>query len=116
MPTFQSRPGRWVRYNATPGAHARRSAARTAAAIAGPSPAYPPSAPLHGDWVGGCIHGHTVIVRLMQDSRHRCDQWAAEIDGTVVAEAIGLTALLDMLRGRYPRRASLREMATMQTE
>ena len=52
MHTSQSARSRWTRYNARPGAHARRKAAREAASIAGPAPAYPPDAPVHGDWLG----------------------------------------------------------------
>lgn len=110
MRTSQSR---WARYNATPGAHRRRQAKREAACIAGPAPAYPDRAPLHGDWIGGCVNGKTVIVRLMRDSGHRCDQWAAEIDGEVVADAAGLTALWQTLHKRWPRALSLRAIAGM---
>ena len=81
MPTLQSR---WARYNRTPGAHAMRKMSREAASIAGPCPDYPPTAPVHGDWLGGCINGQTVIFRLMRGRGHRCDQWAAEADGEVV--------------------------------
>jgi hypothetical protein len=84
-----------------------------AARIAGPAPAYPPMAPIHGDWLGGCINGHTVIIRLMRDPKHRSDQWAAEINGEVVADAAGLTALWQILRERFPRALSKREMATL---
>ena len=115
MHTLQSRRNRWARYNATPGAHQRRSAAREAASIAGPSPEYPATAPLHGDWLGACVSGHSVIVRLMRDPRHRSDQWAAEIDGVVVADAAGLTVLFDLLRQRFGRAASKRMLTTMQT-
>ena len=109
MATLQSR---WARYNATPGAHRRRKLAREAASIAGPSPIYPPTAPVHGDWLGGQINGHTVIMRLMRAPAHRTDQWAAEIDGAAVADAAGLTRLLDLLRSRLPRAMSLRALAT----
>ncbi len=105
---------RWTRYNATPGAHRRRKAARDAARIAGPAPAYPPTAPVHGDWIGGRINGHTVIIRLMRDSGHRCDQWAAEIDGQVVADAAGLTALWSILHKRWPKELSRRALASLQ--
>ena len=114
MPTLQSPHGRWSRYNARPGAHARRQAAREAASIAGPSPAYPPDAPLHGDWLGGTVNGCTVIMRLMRDPRHRSDQWAAEIDGQPVADAAGLTALWALLHNRWPRQLSRRAMAVME--
>ena len=114
MHTFQSQQGRWARYNATPGAHKRRSAAREAASIAGPAPAYPPEAPLHGDWIGGRINGRTVIARLMRDPSHRSDQWAAEIDGAVVADAAGLVALCELLRARWPKQMSRRTMATLE--
>ena len=114
MHTFKSTQARWRRYNATPGAHARRSAARDAARIAGPAPAYPPDAPLHGDWRGGTVNGCTVIMRLMRDPRHRSDQWAAEIDGQPVADAAGLTALWALLHKRWPRQASRRTMATLE--
>jgi hypothetical protein len=110
MHTFQSRRSAWSRYNATPGNHARRKAALEAASIAGPAPAYPPTAPMHGDWLGGCINGQTVIVRLMRDHKHRSDQWAAEIDGEVVAQAAGLTALWGLLHKRWPRAMSRRAM------
>ncbi len=114
MHTFKSPHGRWRRYNATPGAHARRQAAREAASIAGPAPSYPPDAPLHGDWIGGRINGKTVILRLMRDPGHRSDQWAAELDGAVVAEAAGLTRLWGLLRARWPRQMSRRSMAGME--
>lgn len=112
MPTLQSH--RWRRYNATPGAHQRRQRAREAASIAGPAPAYPPAAPLHGDWLGGTINGHTVIIRLMRDPSHRSDQWAAEVDGVTVANAAGLTRLWGLLHPRWGKAPSKRAMATMQ--
>jgi hypothetical protein len=114
MPTFQSSHGRWSRYNATPGAHKRRKAKREAASIAGPAPAYPPDAPLHGDWIGGTVNGKTVILRLMRDPGHRSDQWAAEIDGTPVADAAGLTSLWALLHKRWPRAMSRRTLATVE--
>jgi hypothetical protein len=113
MPTLQT-PHRWRRYNATPGTHKRRQRAREAASIAGPAPAYPPMAPLHGDWLGGQINGHTVIIRLMRDPHHRSDQWAAEVDGQTVADAAGLTALWALLHSRWPKAPSKRTLATMQ--
>ncbi len=113
MPTLQSR-NRWQKLNATPGWHRRRQRAREAASIAGPAPTYPPMAPVHGDWLGGCINGHTVIMRLMRDPQHRCDQWAAEVDGRTVADAAGLTRLHDLLRAEFPRSLSLRALATLQ--
>lgn len=112
MSTFQSR-NRWRRYNASPGAHQRRKRAREAASIAGPAPVYPPTAPLHGDWLGGCINGHVVIMRLMRDPNHRSDQWAGEIDGVTVTDAAGLTRLWALLHPRWPKSASLRALATM---
>lgn len=116
MATFQSRrASRWAKYNSNPENFARRRAAWDAARIAGPAPAYPPDAPLHGDWIGGCINGHTVIVRLVRGPRHRCDQWAAEIDGEVVAKAAGLSALWEILHKRWPKAMSLRALATLQT-
>jgi hypothetical protein len=111
MRTFQSRQSRWGRYN-NPANFARRNAARDAARIAGPAPAYPELAPVHGDWLGGRINGHTVIARLMRDQHHRSDQWAAEIDGETVANAAGLTALWDLLHRRWPKAMSKRAMAT----
>ena len=111
MATLQSR---WSRYNATPGAHRRRQRAREAASIAGPSPLHPPTAPVHGDWLGGRINGHTIIMRLMRDPAHRTDQWAAEIDGVAVADAAGLARLFDLLRSRLPKAGCLRATATMQ--
>lgn len=114
MRTLQTPHSRWARYNADPANFARRAAARDAARIAGPAPAYPPTAPVCGDWLGGRINGHTVIIRLMRDSRHRSDQWAAEIDGETVAEAAGLTALWQILHKRWPRALSRRELATLE--
>lgn len=111
MHTLQSR---WQRYNATPGAYARRSAAREAASIAGPAPAYPAMAPVHGEWLGGRINGHTVIMRLIRNPHHRSDQFSAEIDGEVVADAAGLTRLHDLLRAGWPKAPSLRSLAGMQ--
>jgi hypothetical protein len=113
MHTLQSPRARWSRANA-PEAIRRRSAAREAASIAGPAPAYPPTAPLHGEWLGGCINGHTVILRLMRDSRHRSDQWAAELDGEVIADAAGLTRLWQLLHPRFPKAQSRRAMAVEQ--
>lgn len=113
MHTLQT-PNRWRRYNATPGAHQLRQRAREAASIAGPAPAYPPTAPLHGDWLGGRINGQTIIIRLMRDPQHRSDQWAAEIDGDTVADAAGLTRLHDLLRERWPKAPSKRALAGMQ--
>lgn len=113
MPTLQSRHARLTRAN-TPAAIRRRSATREAASIAGPAPAYPPTAPLHGDWLGGRINGHTVIVRLSRDARHRSDQWAAEVDGEVIADAAGLTRLWQLLHPRWPKAQSRRAMATEQ--
>lgn len=71
-------------------------------------------APLHGDWLGGCINGQVVIFRLMRDPSHRSDQWAAEAGGEVVAAAAGLTDLADMLRKRFARAPSKRVLSTMQ--
>lgn len=71
-------------------------------------------APLHGDWLGGCINGHTVIIRLMRDPAHRSDQWAAEIDGATIADAAGLTRLHDLLRAQWPRAHSRRSLAQVQ--
>lgn len=113
MHTLQT-PSRWRSYNATPGAHARRRAAREAASIAGPAPAYPPTAPLHGDWLGGCINDHTVIIRLMRDPAHRSDQWAAEVDGVAVVDAAGLTRLHDLLRSQWPSAQSKRTLCAVQ--
>ncbi len=70
-------------------------------------------APIHGDWLGGCINGHTVIMRLMRDPQHRSDQWAAEIDGQTVADAAGLTRLHDLLRSKWPKALSLRALASV---
>ena len=78
------------------------------------APAYPPTAPIHGDWLGGCINGHVVILRLMRDTKHRSDQWAAEIDGEVVADAAGLTTLWRVLHKRWPRAMSRRTLATLE--
>lgn len=115
MATFQSRrTSRWAKYNANPQNFRRRAESRDAARIAGPAPAYPPDAPLHGDWLGGRINGHTVIMRLMRDPQHRCDQWAAEVDGDVVAYAAGLTALWKALHRRWPKAMSRRTLATLQ--
>ena len=111
MRTLQSR---WQRYNATPGAHQRRQRAREAASIAGPAPAYPAMAPVHGEWLGGRINGCTVIMRLMRDPHHRSDQWAAEIDGEALADAAGLTRLLDLLRVQWPKAPSQRMLAGLQ--
>jgi hypothetical protein len=71
-------------------------------------------APLHGDWLAGCVNGQTVVMRMMRDPHHRSDQWAAEIDGQTVADAAGLTDLLDLLRARLPRAPSKRRLASLQ--
>ena len=118
MPTLKSRrgiaPGRWDRYNTTPGSHARRKAARLAASIAGPAPCYPATAPTAGEWWGGCINGQTVIASLIRDPGHRCDQWRVEIDGVIVAQAMGLVDLCVLLRGRFGRAPSRRMLAGLQ--
>lgn len=114
MRTFQSPTGRWTRYNSDPANHARRRATLDSARIAGPAPAYPPDAPIHGDWLGGRINGHTVIIRLMRHPAHRSDQWAAEIDGETVADAAGMTVLWQILHGRFPRALSRREIGSLQ--
>ena len=111
MPTLQSRR-RTQRLN-TPQARAKRRATLDAKRIAGPAPIYPAAAPIHGDWLGGQINGHAVIMRMMRHPRHRSDQWAAEIDGETVADSAGLTALLDLLRQRFPRAPSLKQLASM---
>lgn len=112
MPTLQSRRRRTARLNC-PQARSKRRATLDAKRIAGPAPVYPATAPVHGDWLGWQVNGHTVIVRMMRHPRHRSDQWAAEIDGEAVADAIGLTALLDLLRQRFPKAPSLRQLASM---
>lgn len=71
-------------------------------------------APIHGDWLGGCINGHTVIMRLMRDPQHRSDQWAAEIDGEAVADAAGLTRLHDLLRAEWFSAPSKRTLSSQQ--
>ena len=71
-------------------------------------------APVHGDWLGGCINGHTVIIRLMRDPAHRSDQWAAEIDGATAADAAGLTRLHDLLRAQWPKAHSKQSIAQIQ--
>ncbi len=115
MPTLKSRrhsaPGRWDRYNATPGSHARRKAAREAASIAGPAPCYPATAPITGDWFGGRINGQTVIAALIRDPGHRCDQRRVEIDGVIVAGAMGLVDLCALLRGKFGKAPSRRLLA-----
>jgi hypothetical protein len=113
MHTLQSRRRTWARANA-PAALVRRQRKREAASIAGPAPSYPPLAPVYGSWLGGCINGHTVIMRLCREPGHRSDQWAAEIDGEVIADAAGLTRLHDLLRERWPKAPSRRTLATEQ--
>ncbi len=117
MATLKSRrgiaPGRWDRYNTTPGSHARRKAAREAASIAGPAPCYPATAPLTGDWFGGRINGQTVIAALIRDPGHRCDQWRVEIDGVIVAHSMGLVDLCVLLRGKFGKAPSRRMLATI---
>ena len=116
MPTLKSRGpsaprGRWDRYNAAPGNHARRKAAREAASIASPTPCYPATAPLTGDWWGGRINGQTVVAHLTRDPGHRCDQWRVEIDGAIVAGSMGLVDLCALLRGRFGKAPSRRLLA-----
>ena len=53
-----------------------------------------------------------MIFRLMRGRGHRCDQWAAEADGEVVAQAAGITELHDILRARWHKAPSLRMLAT----
>ena len=71
-------------------------------------------APLHGDWLAGCVNGQTVIMRLMRDPHHRSDQWAAEIGGRTVSDAAGLVRLLDLLRQQFAPAPSKRALATLQ--
>jgi hypothetical protein len=114
MRTLKSRRHAWAAYNADPEAQERRQAKRIAAIAAAPAPVYPDLAPLTGDWIGGRINGQTVIVQLQREHWHRCDQWAALIDGKVVSAAAGLTLLWALLKSRWGRAPSLRAMATMQ--
>lgn len=118
MTTLQSRKGSWARHNCTPGAFARRKAAREAASRAGPSPEYPatlrPGA--HTDeWVEVRLNGCTVRIQLgAPGGKGRSDQRSAWVDGELLASAIGLTALFDMVRGLLPSAPSLRALASIQ--
>jgi hypothetical protein len=116
MATFQSRIGRWSRFNNNPEAVRRRSTAREEAIAALPAPAYPPDVPLQGDWVGGRVNGHTVIFDLARLPWHRSDQWAAACDGEAVHEGAGLVLLLELLRKRFGKAPSRRELAGMLDE
>lgn len=82
--------------------------------MAAPAPIYPADAPLTGDWLGGRINGHTVIMELVRLPGHRSDQWAAWIDGVQVTDAAGLTELWRAVKRRWPRAPSLQSLATMQ--
>ena len=113
MRTLGSTRRRWAGAN-TPAAIQKRQRAREAASIAGPTPLYPSSAPLHGDWLGGCVNGHTVVLRLMRDAHHRTDQWAAELDGETVAHAAGLTRLWALLCERFPKALPKSALCSMQ--
>jgi hypothetical protein len=113
MRTFQSPRNRWADYNARPGSFRRRQAAREAASMAGPCPVYPADAPLTGDWLGGRINGHTVIMALVRLPSHRCYQWCAWIDGELVADAAGLTRLWALLKDRWHGAPSLEALASM---
>jgi hypothetical protein len=55
-----------------------------------------------------------VVLRLARDRGHRSDQWAAEIDGQVVADAAGLVTLCQLLRAMMPKATSKRTVAGMQ--
>jgi hypothetical protein len=113
MATLKSPHRRWARYNATPGSFRRRQAKREAASMAAPAPPYPADAPLTGDWLGGRINGHAVIMDLARMPSHRCDQWAAWIDGEQVTDAAGLTRLWALIKDRWPSAMPLRALATM---
>jgi len=114
MRTFQSLGNRWAGYNGRPGSFKRRQAKREAASMAAPCPIYPADAPLTGDWLGGRINGHTIIMDLVRLPGHRSDQWAAWIDGQPVTDAAGLTELWRAVKQRWPRAPSLQALATMQ--
>ena len=113
MRTLQSSGNRWAGYNSRPGSFRRRQAKREAASMAAPCPIYPADAPLDGEWLGGRINGCTVIMQMMRMRGHRCDQWAAWIDGTLVTDASGLTELWRAIKRRWPRAPSLQALATM---
>jgi hypothetical protein len=81
--------------------------------MAAPAPVYPATAPLTGDWIGGCVNGVTVIMDLARMPTHRCDQWAAWIDGEQVTDAAGLTRLWVLLKERWPSAPSLETLASM---
>lgn len=81
--------------------------------MARPAPCYPALAPITGDWWGGCINGQTVIAYLTRDHGHRCDQWRVEIDGVIVAHAMGLVDLCAMLRGKFGKMPSRRLLASI---
>jgi hypothetical protein len=51
---------------------------------------------------------------MSRDAGHRCDQWAAEIDGEVIAEAAGLTVLVALLRQRFGKAPSKRHLDGIQ--
>lgn len=69
-----------------------------------------------GDWFGGAINGQTVIAALIRDPGHRCDQWRVEIDGVIVAQAMGLVDLCVLLRGKFGKAASRRMLAGMRED
>lgn len=81
--------------------------------MAAPAPSYPSEAPLDGEWLGGRVNGCTVIMQMMRMPGHRCDQWAAWIDGVLVTDASGLTELWRAIKKRWPRAPSLEMLATM---
>lgn len=118
MSTLQSRKPRWAQYNRKPGAFARRRAARERASRVSPTPEYPaivkPGA--HTDeWVSVRLNGHTVRVQLgAPGGKGRSDQRSAWVDGELLAPAVGLTALFDLVRGMLPSAPSLRALASVQ--
>ena len=62
------------------------------------------------------INGQTVIAALIREPGHRCDQWRAEIDGAIVADAMGLVDLCVLLRGRFGKAPSRRMLAAFHEE
>lgn len=83
--------------------------------MARPAPEYPPDLPTQGEWLAGYVRDRLVVIHLHRDSRHRVDQWAAELDGAMIEPAAGLTVLCDRLRQALGRPMSLRAVAGLQS-
>jgi len=123
MKSQRHKKQQWARAN-NPAAQARKRAKADAQRMALPPPVYgtdlAPGA-YTGDWIGGRIHGHTVIYRLdaplptRHGVRPRSDQWRVVADGEhQVSPALGLVGAMLSLRHEFGRAPSRRELVGLQ--